>query len=79
MVAVLLLLVQGAPPVLQQDGLQFKDLNRNGVLDPYSSMAAVAAQRSDLPHDSRRPLYPFRFGRVLFVVFGAWRFSKIEA
>lgn len=27
-----------------------------------SSMAAVAAQRSDLPHDSARPLYPFGFG-----------------
>ena len=28
-----------------------------------SSMDAVAAQRSDLPHDSARPLYPFGFGR----------------
>jgi beta-glucosidase len=28
-----------------------------------SSMAAVEAQRSDLPHDSRRPLYPYGFGR----------------
>ena len=27
-----------------------------------SSMAAVQAQRSDLPHDSARPLYPFGFG-----------------
>ena len=45
-VAVLLLLVQA--PVLQRDGLQFKDLNRNGILDPY---------------DSARPLYPFGFGR----------------
>src|SRR5258705_12222132 len=32
-VAMLLLLVQA--PVLQKDGLQFKDLNRNGVVDPY--------------------------------------------
>jgi beta-glucosidase len=28
-----------------------------------SSMEAVQAQRSDLPHDSARPLYPFGFGR----------------
>jgi beta-glucosidase len=28
-----------------------------------SSMEAVRAQRSDLPHDSARPLYPFGFGR----------------
>jgi beta-glucosidase len=28
-----------------------------------SSMEAVAAQRSDVPHDSARPLYPFGFGR----------------
>jgi beta-glucosidase len=28
-----------------------------------SSMDAVAAQRSDVPHDSRHPLYPFGFGR----------------
>jgi beta-glucosidase len=27
-----------------------------------SSMAAVAAQRSDLPHDSKAPLYPLGFG-----------------
>jgi beta-glucosidase len=29
-----------------------------------SSMEAVEAQRSDVPHDSRRPLYPFGFGRT---------------
>ena len=28
-----------------------------------SSMAAVEAQRSDVPHDSARPLYPIWFGR----------------
>jgi beta-glucosidase len=28
-----------------------------------SSMEAVLAQRSDLPHDSKRPLYPIGFGR----------------
>jgi beta-glucosidase len=28
-----------------------------------STMAAVETQRSDLPHDSRRPLYPYGFGR----------------
>ena len=27
-----------------------------------SSSAAVAEQKSDLPHDSKQPLYPFRFG-----------------
>jgi beta-glucosidase len=27
-----------------------------------SSMAAVAAQREDVPHDSAKPLYPFGFG-----------------
>jgi beta-glucosidase len=27
-----------------------------------SSMAAVSAQKSDVPHDSRRPLYPYGFG-----------------
>jgi len=27
-----------------------------------SSMTAVQAQRSDVPHDSARPLYPFGFG-----------------
>ena len=30
-----------------------------------SSMAAVEAQRSDLPHDSQRPLYSFGFGKKL--------------
>ena len=28
-----------------------------------SSMDAVRAQRSDVPHDSQRPLYPLGFGR----------------
>jgi beta-glucosidase len=28
-----------------------------------SSMAAVLAQKSDVPYDSERPLYPFGFGR----------------
>lgn len=28
-----------------------------------SSMEAVAAQRSDMPHDSRGALYPIGFGR----------------
>jgi beta-glucosidase len=27
-----------------------------------SSMAEVEAQKSDVPHDSRRPLYPIGFG-----------------
>src|SRR6266850_2509602 len=43
-VAVLLLLVQA--PVLQQNGLQFKDLNRNGVLDPYEDWRLPPEQRA---------------------------------
>jgi beta-glucosidase len=43
-VAVLLLLAQA--PVLKQDGLQFKDLNRNGVLDPYEDWRLPAEQRA---------------------------------
>src|SRR5258705_8746038 len=43
-VAVLLLLVQA--PVLQKDELQFKDLNRNGVVDPYEDWRLSPAQRA---------------------------------
>src|SRR3981081_2232553 len=43
-IAVLLLLVQA--PVLKQDGLQFKDLNRNGVLDPYEDWRLSPEQRA---------------------------------
>src|SRR5882762_5174532 len=43
-IAVVLLLVQA--PVLQKDGLQFKDLNRNGVLDPYEDWRLTPAQRA---------------------------------
>src|SRR5258706_13101633 len=43
-VALLLLLVQA--PVLQKDGLQFKDLNRNGVVDPYEDWRLPPAQRA---------------------------------
>jgi len=43
-VAVLLLLVQA--PVLQKDGLQFKDLNRNGVVDPYEDWRLSPEQRA---------------------------------
>jgi len=43
-VAVVLLLVQA--PVLQKDGLQFKDLNRNGVVDPYEDWRLSPAQRA---------------------------------
>src|SRR5438046_10107096 len=43
-VAVLLLLVQA--PVLQKDGLQFKDLNRNGVVDPYEDWRLTPDQRA---------------------------------
>jgi len=39
-----LLLVQA--PVLQKDGLQFKDLNRNGVLDPYEDWRLSPDQRA---------------------------------
>jgi len=40
----LLLVVQA--PVLQHDGLQFKDLNRNGVLDPYEDRRLAPDQRA---------------------------------
>src|SRR3979490_1496269 len=43
-VVMLLLLVQA--PVLKQDGLQFKDLNKNGVLDPYEDWRLTPAQRA---------------------------------
>jgi beta-glucosidase len=43
-VVALLLLVQA--PVLQKDGLQFKDLNRNGVLDPYEDWRLSPEQRA---------------------------------
>src|SRR6266478_6662243 len=43
-VAVVLMLVQA--PVLQKDGLQFKDLNRNGVLDPYEDWRLSPEQRA---------------------------------
>jgi len=43
-VAVLLLLVQAS--VLQKDGLQFKDLNRNGVVDPYEDWRLSPEQRA---------------------------------
>src|SRR5712671_1962645 len=44
--AVLVLLVLVQAPVLQQDGLQFKDLNRNGVLDPYEDWRLSPDQRA---------------------------------
>jgi beta-glucosidase len=43
-VVAVLLLVQA--PVLQKDGLQFKDLNRNGVLDPYEDWRLSPEQRA---------------------------------
>lgn len=43
-VAVVLLLVQA--PVLQSEGRQFKDLNRNGILDPYEDWRLSPAQRA---------------------------------
>jgi beta-glucosidase len=42
--AVFLLLVQ--TPVLRQDGLEFNDLNRNGVLDPYEDRRLSPEQRA---------------------------------
>ena len=42
--AVFLLLVQ--TPVLRQDGLEFKDLNRNGVLDPYEDWRLSPERRA---------------------------------
>lgn len=43
-IAVLLLLVQA--PVIRQDGLQFRDLNRNGALDPYEDRRLSPEQRA---------------------------------
>src|SRR5258707_13760575 len=43
-VAVVLMLVQA--PILIKDGLQFKDLNRNGVVDPYEDWRLSPAQRA---------------------------------
>src|SRR6266852_249927 len=43
-IAVVLLLVQA--PVIPRDGLQFKDLNRNGVLDPYEDWRLSPEQRA---------------------------------
>src|SRR5712671_5574502 len=43
-IAMLLLLVQA--PVIRQNGLQFKDLNRNGVLDPYEDWRLSPDQRA---------------------------------
>src|SRR6267378_4461405 len=45
-IALLLVLVQAPAPVLKQDGLQFKDLNRNGVLDPYEDWRLSPDQRA---------------------------------
>lgn len=42
--AVLLLAVQA--PVLQKDGLQFRDLNKSGVLDPYEDRRLTPEQRA---------------------------------
>ena len=44
LLAVLLLAVQA--PVLQKDGLQFRDLNKNGVLDPYEDRRLTPEQRA---------------------------------
>src|SRR6266852_2828476 len=43
-IAVVLLLVQA--PVIPRDGLQFKDLNRNGVLDAYEDWRLSPEQRA---------------------------------
>ena len=42
--ALLLLVVQA--PILQQDGLRFRDLNKNGVLDPYEDWRLTPEQRA---------------------------------
>jgi len=41
-----LLLLALQAPVLQHDGLQFKDLNKNGVLDPYEDWRLSPEQRA---------------------------------
>ena len=47
-------------PVLTKDGLKFRDLNKNGVLDPLRGLAAAggaARRRPASPNDAwkRRP------------------------
>ena len=50
------------------DGSQLDVLMGNGKAQGHlpfelpSSMEAVTAQRSDVPHDSVKPFYPYRFG-----------------
>jgi beta-glucosidase len=42
----LLLLLAIQAPLLQQDGLRFKDLNRNGALDPYEDARLTPERRA---------------------------------
>jgi beta-glucosidase len=42
----LLLLLALQAPILQQDGVRFRDLNRNGVLDPYEDARLSPADRA---------------------------------
>jgi beta-glucosidase len=44
LLAALLLALQA--PILQHDGLQFRDLNKNGVLDPYEDRRLPSEQRA---------------------------------
>src|SRR5207249_11908388 len=44
--SLVLLLAVVQAPLLQQDGLRFRDLNRNGVLDPYEDFRLSPEQRA---------------------------------
>lgn len=65
-------------PVLSVEGMSFRDLNKNGRLDPYEDRRApveariddllgqmteaVRNQKEDVPYDSEDPLFPFGYG-----------------
>jgi hypothetical protein len=50
-------------PILSRGASRFRDLNRNGRLEPYEDWRRpVDARADDLPHDTARPPYRFGFG-----------------
>ena len=54
-------------PILSVQDRSFRDLNKNGTLDPYEDSSAPVEERvndqlEDLPYDSGDPLYPFGHG-----------------
>jgi hypothetical protein len=50
-------------PIVAEDGFAFRDLNKNGWLDPYEDSRRPVDERvEDLPYDSVDPLFPFGYG-----------------